>query len=320
MMNSASCKLPTHWADLAGKGYFDVRRDGSFVVLKQFGAVSGAPTIKIMLTLKSPISGSHARQNILFAAKRPLLSLARTILPSPVRQWLWKQQHSLRLSPPVGWVRFGNLRRVTPVSRVFGFDRGQCIDRYYIENFLSLCSDDIRGRVLEVANNDYTIKFGGNRVTKSDILYLQDGNPKATIIADLSGSNSIPSSTFDCIILTQTLQFIYEVRAAIETLFRILKPGGILLATIPGISQISRYDMDRWGDYWRFTTASLQRLFEERFPSGNIQIKSHGNVLAASALLHGLAVADVRLDELNYHDPDYELLITVRAVKPESGP
>jgi SAM-dependent methyltransferase len=244
-------------------------------------------------------------------------AVARRVLRSAARQWLWKQQHSLRFSPPIGWVRFGSLRRLTPVSRVFGFDRGQCIDRYYIENFLAQSSEDIRGHVLEVADNDYTIKFGGSRVSKSDILYARDGNPKATIIADLSGSNSIPSSAFDCVILTQTLQFIYEVRAAIETLFRILKPGGVLLATIPGISQISRYDMDRWGDFWRFTTASVQRLFQERFPAGNIHIQGHGNVLAANALLHGLAVADVRLDELNYHDPDYELVITVRAVKPE---
>ena len=247
------------------------------------------------------------------------VALARQILPSPLRQWLWRQRHSLRFYPPIGWVRFGNLRRLTPVSRTFGFDRGQCIDRYYIEKFLSESFEDIRGHVLEVANNDYTIKFGGSRVTKSDILYVRDDNPKATIIADLSGSNSIPSSTFDCVILTQTLQFIYEVRAAIETLFRILKPSGVLLATVPGISQISRYDMDRWGDFWRFTTASLQRLFQERFPAGGIQVQSHGNVLAANALLHGLAVADVRHEELQYHDPDYELVITVRAVKPEIG-
>src|SRR4051812_28215865 len=204
-------------------------------------------------------------------------AVARRVLRSAARQWLWKQQHSLRFSPPIGWVRFGSLRRLTPVSRVFGFDRGQCIDRYYIENFLSQSSEDIRGHVLEVADNDYTIKFGGSRVTKSDILYARDGNPKATIIADLSGSNSIPSSTFDCVILTQTLQFIYEVRAAIETLFRILKPSGVLLATVPAITKITRSDMNRWGNFWRFAPVSLKSLFKDRFPAGSIQVQSHGN-------------------------------------------
>jgi len=147
------------------------------------------------------------------------------------------------------------------------------------------------------------------------VLHAVSGNPKATIVADLTSDNDIASDSFDCIIATQTLQFIYDVRASIRTLHRILKPGGVLLATIPGISQISRYDMQRWGEYWRFTTRSAQKLFEEGFPLSNLSIEAHGNVLAASALLQGLAVEDVRHEELNYRDPDYEVLITVRAVK-----
>ena len=214
-------------------------------------------------------------------------------------------------------MRFLSLRRVTPISQIFGLDRGQSIDRYYIENFLLRCADDIRGCVLEVANNTYTARFGGQRVTKSHVLHVQEGNPRATIVADLSSDNKIPSDTFDCIILTQTLQFIYDVRAAIRTLYRILKPGGVLLATFHGVSQISRYDMERWGEYWRFTTCSARRIFEEAFPAANVRVEAHGNVLAANAFLQGLAVEDVRQEHLNYCDPNYEVLITVRAVKAE---
>jgi len=101
------------------------------------------------------------------------------------------------------------------------------------------------------------------------------------------------------------------VRAAIFNLYRILKPGGILLATFPGISQISRYDMDRW----RFTTLSAQKLFEEVFSPVNVTVASYGNVLAANAFLHGLAGEELRPQELDHQDPDYELLITVRAIK-----
>ena len=105
------------------------------------------------------------------------------------------------------------------------------------------------------------------------------------------------------------------MRAAIVALHRILKPGGVLLATFPCISQISRYDMDRWGEYWRFTTRSAQRLFEEAFLPTNVSVESYGNVLAANALLHGLAAEELRHQELDHQDPDYQLLITVRAVK-----
>ncbi len=244
-----------------------------------------------------------------------LFSTGRAILPAPLRRWiklLWRKSN---LWPPVGWVRFGSLRRVTPISRIFGFDRGQCIDRYYIENFLARNAKDIRGCVLEIGDNTYTRRFGGELVTESQVLHVQEGNPRATIVADLTSSNPIASDSFDCVILTQTLQFIYDTRAAIRTLYRILKPGGILLATFAGISQISRYDRERWGDYWRFTTLSARRLFEEAFPTTHIKVEAYGNVLAAGAFLQGLAAEDLRREELDHRDPDYEVLITVRAVK-----
>lgn len=241
--------------------------------------------------------------------------LSRWILPEPFRRWLSRQRHKFRYLPPIGWVRFGDLRRVTPVSRAFGCDRGECIDRYYIENFLARYAQDIHGAVLEVAENTYTMRFGGDRVMKSDVLHVSPGNPRATIVADLSSDNCLAPNTFDCIILTQTLQFIYDVRAAVFTLHRILRPGGVLLATFPGISQISRYDMGRWGEYWRFTTLSARRLFDAAFSTGSVSVDSYGNVLAANAFLQGLVLEDLRTQELDYRDPDYELVITVRAVK-----
>jgi len=219
--------------------------------------------------------------------------------------------------PAAEQVCFGSLRRVTPISRVFGFDRGQPIDRYYIERFLADHAHDIRGRVLEIGDNVYTGQFGGSRVTISDVLHVVEGNPKATLVGDLTCADHIPSDTFDCVILTQTLQFIYDVRAAIGTLYRILKPGGVLLATIPGISQKSQ---DEWSKNWcwGFSTLSVERLFKETFPAAQVDVQAHGNVLASIALLHGLAVEELRQEELDYHDPDYELLITVSAVKPET--
>lgn len=248
-----------------------------------------------------------------------LKGIVKKLLPARVRHWLRVQMRRLTRWPPIGFVRFGALRRLKPISRVFGFDRGLCIDRHYIETFLARHADDMHGHVLEIGDDTYTCKFGRNRVTKSDVLHVCEGNPKATIGADLTCADHIPSDTFDSIILTQTLQFIYNVRAALRRhLYRILKPGGVLLATFPGISQISRYDMDRWGEYWRFTTLSARRLFEEVFPPDNVEVQAYGNVLTAIASLHGLAAEELKREELDYHDTDYEVLITCRAVKPEA--
>ena len=212
---------------------------------------------------------------------------------------------------PVNLARF---HRVTPISRNFGYDRGTPVDRYYIEKFIGQYAADIQGHVLEIGDNTYTRKFGDERVTKSDVLHVEEGNPKATIVADLTSADHIPSDTFDCVILTQTLHLIYDVKPAVKTLCRILKPGGVVLATVPGISQIAE---DQWGDYqcWCFTTLSIRRLFEEMFSTGAVEVKAHGNVLTAVAFLHGLAVEELIQEELEYHDPAYEVLIAARAVK-----
>ena len=242
--------------------------------------------------------------------------LARGTIPISVRHWLWAKWKRIDYTPPVGWLRFGGLRRVTPLSRDFGYDRGTPVDRYYIEGFLSAHASDIHGRVLEIADNTYTRRFGGDRVTASDVLHVEAGDPSATIVGDLTCADHIPSENFDCVILTQTLQLIYDVPAVLRTVKRILKPGGVVLATMPGISPISRYDMERWGHFWAFTTRSTRRLFEGVFPQDHVQITAYGNVLTAASFLYGMATEELRQDELEYFDPDYELIIAVRAVKP----
>jgi SAM-dependent methyltransferase len=216
----------------------------------------------------------------------------------------------------VGRVDFGDLRRVKPISAVWGSDRGLPVDRYYIERFLAHHAHDVRGRTLEIGTDVYTRRFGGDRVTGSDVLHVAEQRPGITIVADLTTGDGIPAATFDCVILTQTLQFIYDVPAALETVHRVLRPGGRVLATIPGISQISRCDMDRWGHYWSFTTSSARRLFAEHFPEDELEIAARGNVLAATAFLQGLSASDLSPEELEHIDPDYELLITVRARRP----
>jgi SAM-dependent methyltransferase len=218
--------------------------------------------------------------------------------------------------PFVGMVNFGDLRRLKPIDSTFGYGRGeQSIARYYIDRFIAENAQYIRGRVLEIGDNRYTAAYGGDKVEKSDVLHVASDNPNATIVADLSRPTPIPDDSFDCIILTQTLQFIYDYQTALRQTHRILKRGGILLATLAGISQISRYDMDRWGEYWRFTSVSARRIFSEYFPEESITVAVHGNVLAAIAVLEGLASKELTKAELDYNDPYYEVIITVRAIK-----
>lgn len=243
--------------------------------------------------------------------KQSAFSIINTTLPLSARRQVVTR---LRGAPAPGKLDFGDLRRKSPISRTFGFDRGLPVDRYYIERFLDRHAADIRGRVLEIKNNAYTRRFGGEKVEKSDILDIDEDNREATITADLTGADSIPANAFDCIILTQTLLLIYDVPAALKTCFRILKPGGVLLVTVPGISQMDYKNLGHtW--FWSFTKASMQRLLEEDFGRQNVAVESRGNVLAATALLHGVASTELSSDELKNHDPDYQVLLAARAAK-----
>jgi hypothetical protein len=210
----------------------------------------------------------------------------------------------------------GALRRLSPISRSFGYDRGtQSVARYYIDQFIAAHAADVRGCVLEVGDPTYTRRCGAGRVTESDVLHAVPGNPAATIVADLTREDSLSPAKYNCIIMTQTLQVIYDCATALKHAERALRPGGVLLATMSGISQISRYDMDRWGEFWRFTTLSARRLFEQCFPAEGVCVEGYGNVLAAIAFLHGLASHELQPEELTYHDRDYEVIIGVRAQK-----
>jgi SAM-dependent methyltransferase len=244
-----------------------------------------------------------------------ITTVLKSIRPSGLRRSLDRTWRSLQRRWRRGaGVRWGSLRRLRPLSATGGFDRGQPIDRYYIEGFLQKHRADIRGRVLEVADPGYTRQFGGDRVTRSDVLHAAPGNPQATLVGDLARAETLPEGVFDCIILTQTLMYIFDVRAALATVHRGLKPGGVLLATASGISPIWRQERDQWGEYWRFTTGSMRRLCEEVF-GGEVRVVAHGNVLAAVAFLHGMAADEVGPQELDYADPDFEVLVTVRVVK-----
>ena len=220
----------------------------------------------------------------------------------------------LRRPPKVGRVRYGDLGTTRPISMDFGFDRGLPTDRFYIERFLARHSADICGHVLEIGDDAYSRRFGNAAVSKQDILHVEPGNRLATIVGDLCMPGVLPDAQFDCIVLTQTLHLLFDLQQAVTRLHAALRPGGVLLLTAPGITQLER---GRWGQtwYWSFTKPSLDRLFAPVFGSEQVEIEAHGNVFAATAMLQGLAVEEVGRARLEVVDPAYPVILTLRALK-----
>jgi len=244
-----------------------------------------------------------------------MIAAARKSLPRGVRDWVVTTQRRFGLQwPRVGHVQFGDFRRLAPISPVFALDRGFPIERYYIERFLDQHRTDIRGRALEFGDTFYLDKFGGAAVAQKDVFSYVSA-PGATIVADLTGNTSLPEGAFDAIVCTQTIQMIFDVRLAVRRLASMLRPGGVLLLTTHGISKVGRHlDRDGWGEYWHLTRQAARSLFEDAFP-GQFTVHGYGNVLAATAALHGLASAELTPEELDYTDRDFDVIIGVRGVR-----
>jgi len=201
-----------------------------------------------------------------------------------------------------------------PISNIYGFDRGKPLDRHYIEKFLEDNKEDVHGVCLELLNNEYVKRYGGNLVTDSVILDIDEGNKKATLISDLRNLVEVKDNTFDCIILTQVLQFIDNLDAAISECYRVLKPGGVLLATMPAIGRIDcASGVD--GDYWRFTTASAKYLFQKKFKQENLLVDSLGNAGAGIYFFAGFSEEDTPKKFFLVNDNNFPLVVTVKAIK-----
>ena len=229
-----------------------------------------------------------------------------------IRSGIDRVTRAVRRAPGRLAMRVGRISKATPLSTNWGFDRGEPVDRFYIASFLATHAEDIRGHVLEVAEDLYSSRFGGEHITRLDILSLH-WRPSATIIGDFTDPSTLPSGQFDCIILTQTLQYVFDLNAGVAQLRRALRPGGILLLTAPALTPIKEGE-EKASWYWSFTETSLRRLLSGSFDAEDLEISVYGNLNAATGFLHGAAVEDIGAGKLRKLDPEYPVIVAARAV------
>ncbi|HEX6239215.1 MAG TPA: hypothetical protein VFZ68_18595 [Acidimicrobiales bacterium] len=201
---------------------------------------------------------------------------------------------------------------IEPLSDHHGLDRGTPLDRRYIEAFLSERKGLIRGSVLEVDDDTYTAKLGGDRVSTRTVVDIDRSNPQATMIADLEQPGSLPLEAYDCIILTQTLHLLRQPGLCLENCHHALRHSGALLVTAPAVSRVSPTYPD--ADYWRFTPAGLAELFSRHW-DGHFTVHARGNLRSCLGFLLGEVVEDVPSVVLDLDDPRFPLNVAVEAHK-----
>jgi Methyltransferase domain len=204
---------------------------------------------------------------------------------------------------------WGNLRRVSPLSPNFGFERGTPVDRFYLHRFLDMHRARITGRVLEVQIPSYTRTYGHD----IEISHTVDINSTfaATYTCDLADAPRIPSDYYDCFLLPNTLQHVQDLAGVLRTALRVVKTGGSILASAPVLLPL----IPDGDDYWRFSPAGWRRLLEREWAGCDVAIEAHGNCLSASASMYGIALEELSDDELSVHDPRYPVLVTIACRK-----
>jgi SAM-dependent methyltransferase len=207
---------------------------------------------------------------------------------------------------------FENEIEVKPVSQIFGLERGTPLDRIFINRFLQQNQELIRGHCLEVEETVYTRKFGQQGHVAHALKFTASGGDTVPneVVADLTQPQTIPEARFDTFICTQTLNFIFDLDPVISSIHRLLKPGGHALITVAGISQISRYDYERWGDFWRFTDQSLRKLLARQFAEENCLLSTYGNVATSCLFLQGVSYEDIPDKKIfDSKDPNYQMVV-----------
>jgi SAM-dependent methyltransferase len=210
-------------------------------------------------------------------------------------------------------VRWGSLRRMSPVDSNFGFGRGTPIGRHYLEVFVDRHRDDIQGRVLEVGRATYA-GSRAERIARLDIVDIDPDNVSATIVVDLADRGSLPQDAFDCAIVMQTLQYVSHPDAALENLWQSLRPGGVALLSVPASGR--RDAVLATTDRWRLLPAGLTALLERACCGAEIEVISFGNLISAVGALEGMAAEELRAEELAPHDDNFPVVTCARVYKP----
>lgn len=223
---------------------------------------------------------------------------------------LGRLRRYLRRHRPGHVVRWGNTRRFRAYSDAYGFERGRPVDRYYIEVFLGWHRQDLRGVALEVRDPWYTGAVAG--LERVEVLDKDPTNDMATVHADLDLPDALPPDRFDCIVLTQVLQYTEPVMC-LRNLWRALRSGGVLLLSVPSMSRVDPNAVD--DDRWRWTPAGLRTVLSTAGLPAD-EVVGFGNLVTCQAALLGLAAEDLRGSELDLLDPAYPLLACARVVKP----
>src|SRR5262249_19709806 len=122
------------------------------------------------------------------------------------------------------------------------------------------------------------------------------------------------SLSYDCFLLPNTLSHLRDLRACLQQALRVVKPGGVILASTAAFVPL----IPDGADYWRNSVAGWAEVASGVWPGCEVTVSGYGNCLAAVAAMFGLACEELTVAELEIEDPRYPVLVTLYCRKPRT--
>jgi len=125
---------------------------------------------------------------------------------------------------------------------------------------------DIEGAVLSIGSGDDSDGQRGcyrDYFPRASSYTTSEVRPKGgcDLVLDVTNMPDIADAAYDCIYCSGVLEHVFDFRAGLDEMTRILKPGGVLLLGTPFRQGIHM----KPNDFWRFTKFALLRLLEPNY-------------------------------------------------------
>jgi SAM-dependent methyltransferase len=125
---------------------------------------------------------------------------------------------------------------------------------------VKLASQYIHGRLIDLGCGDMPFKaMLASQVSTYDSLDYYPRSKAVTYTADIQNMAVVASDAYDSALCIEVLEHVPDPFKAACEIYRILKPGGTLVLSVPHLSRLH----DEPHDYYRYTRYGVQRLLEQ---------------------------------------------------------
>jgi len=177
-----------------------------------------------------------------------------------------RHQESMLKNTDTKYTARGLVHKFLPPHRVFmDLLSGLSLLRSYFHRTLPLTTQRLSGKIIDLGgkhSNNFYHKLLLNH--DAEIICTDINAAPGVIAVDVEKALPFADATFDHILAFWLFEHVYDISTIAGEAYRVLKPGGKLLVSVPFQHQYhgDNSPTGSYDDYWRFTHTSLLKWWE----------------------------------------------------------